>query len=318
MKTDTRQAKQRCAATSIGVVFATAAVLVLGALAAGCASKAPAASKSTKAPGPTTRPAPTTSASPLTLSKTPTVYLLGGSSARESVISKASWAAQIKQFDGGAVRVFDLGATNQSYARDVRLVAAMPPGPALVLIGVTVGRYTGSAADDASGLIGYDAKAALAAAADGEIVHAYTQSKTKNGTIQRTMLPTRKKLVLLGRWLTERYPLFKANYAYNAGMLDKLVKECRKRGFHPALLVLPVNLALVGHSFDAPMARYRTDAGKLAAKYGIPFVDFLAQTRLTNHDFYDLFHLVEPGREKWQTRLSREVVGLLKQYGMTK
>jgi hypothetical protein len=316
MQTDTRHPKKRRAA-ACGVSFAAAALLVLGTLAAGCGSKAPAAHKSTKAPGPTSRPAPTTTASPLKPSKTPTVYLLGGSSARESVVSKASWAAQIKRLGGGTVRVYDLGATNQSYARDAQLVAAMPPGPALVLIGVTIGRYTGSAADDAAGLNGYDAKAALAAAADGEIVHRYTRSKTKNGTIQLTMLPTSKKLVLLSRWLTERYPLFQANDAYNAGRLDKLIQECQKRGFHPALLVLPINLALIGHAFDAPMTRYRADAGKLATKYGIPLIDFVTQARLANHDFYDLFHLVEPGREKWQARLSHEVVGLLRQYGLS-
>jgi hypothetical protein len=149
-------------------------------------------------------------------------------------------------------------------------------------------------------------------------MHQYTVSKTKNGTRQRTMLPTSKKLVLLSRWLTERYPLFQANYAYNAGQLEMLIRECQKRGFRPVLLVLPVNLALIGHKFDTPMARYRADGGKLATKYGIPFIDFVAQARLTNHDFYDLFHLVEPGRVKWQARLSREVANLLQQYGMTK
>ena len=299
----------------------TAALLVLATLASGCGGdKAPAAHSGTQAPAsasPTSRPAPSASAT-LTASKTPTVYLLGGSSARESVITKASWTAQIKRLGGGTVRTYDLGSLNQSYARDTRLVAAMPPGPALVLIGVTVGRYTGSPADDTAGLATYDPKAALAAAAGGEIQHRYTVSKTPGATRQQTMLPTSKKLTLLNRWMTERYPLFRANYAYNAGMLETLVEECRRRGFHPVLLVLPINLPLIGHAFAAPMARYRADGRVLAARYGIPFVDFVAQVGLANHDFYDLFHLVEPGRIKWQARLSREVVALLDQYGMTK
>jgi hypothetical protein len=321
MKTKTRPRQDKCAAVTFGLPLIAAALLVLGTLASACgSSKAPATRRSTQAPAPaspTSRPAPTATAS-LAPSKTPTVYLLGGSSARESVISKAAWAAQIKQFGGGTVRTFDLGSTNQSYARDAHLVAAMPPGPALVLIGMTVGRYTGTAADDTAGLATYDARAALAAAAGGEIVHQYTVSKTKSGTRQRTMLPTSKKLVLRNRWLTERYPLFRANYAYNAGQLAKLIQECQKRGFHPVLLVLPVNLALIGHALDAPMARYRGDGRKLATKYGIPFVDFVAQAGLANHDFYDLFHLVEPGRVKWQARLSHEVVALLGQYTLTK
>jgi hypothetical protein len=319
MKTATAHRHIRCAAVTFGLPLVTAALLGLGTLASACGSnKAPAARSSTQAPAtPTSHPAPTATAS-LTPSKTPTVYLLGGSSARESIISKAAWAAQINQLGGGPVRTFDLGSTNQSYARDARLLAAMPPGPALVFIGLTVGRYTGTAANDTAGLTTYDPKAALADAADGEIVHQYTVSRTKNGTHQRTMLPPTKKLVLLDRWVTERYPLFRANYAYNAGRLEKLIEECQKRGFRPVLLVLPVNLALIGHAFDAPMARYRGDGRKLAAKFGIPFADFVAQVGLANHDFYDLFHLVEPGRVKWQARLSREVVALLGQYAMTK
>ena len=35
-------------------------------------------------------------------------------------------------------------------------------------------------------------------------------------------------------------------------------------------------------------------------------------------DFYDLFHMVEPGRVKWQLRLSKTVVSLLEHYGMGK
>jgi hypothetical protein len=66
------------------------------------------------------------------------------------------------------------------------------------------------------------------------------------------------------------------------------------------------------------MARYRADGRALAARNGIPFIDFVAQVGLTNYDFFDLFHLVEPGRIKWQARLSREAVALLDQYGMTK
>ena len=287
----------------------TAALLVLATLASGCGGdKAPAAHSGTQAPASAT----------LTASKTPTVYLLGGSSARESVITKASWTAQIKRLGGGTVRTYDLGSLNQSYARDTRLVAAMPPGPALVLIGVTVGRYTGSPADDTAGLATYDPKAALAAAAGGEIQHRYTVSKTPGATRQQTMLPTSKKLSLLNGWMTKCYPLFRANYAYNARMLETLVEACRRRGFHPVLLVLPINLPLIGHAFAAPMARYRADGRALAARNGIPFVDFVAQVGLTNYDFFDLFHLVEPGRIKWQARLSREVVALLDQYGMTK
>jgi len=48
----------------------------------------------------------------------------------------------------------------------------------------------------------------------------------------------------------------------------------------------------------------------------IPKINFLKRTHLVSSDFADLFHLVEPGRVKWQLRLSKTVVSLLARYGM--
>ena len=49
----------------------------------------------------------------------------------------------------------------------------------------------------------------------------------------------------------------------------------------------------------------------LADEYDVPYVDFNAELPLTNDDFHDLSHLVEPGRVVWQTRLAEELVRLL-------
>ena len=125
-----------------------------------------------------------------------------------------------------------------------------------------------------------------------------------------------QKKAWVQHWLSARYPLFKKHFDYNATILERLVRACQLKGLHPVLLELPRNDQIIGHAFDKPRAKYVADCRKLAKDYAIPYVDFVAKAHLVNGDFYDVNHLVEPGRVKWQKRLSQQVVKLLKQYGM--
>ena len=99
-------------------------------------------------------------------------------------------------------------------------------------------------------------------------------------------------------------------------MLRELIALCQDKGFYPVLVELPLNLPIVRHSWDAPRDRYRRGARAAAATYGIPYDDFIARIGLVSNDFVDLSHLVEPGRAKYQRRLSHVVVARLKQYGL--
>jgi hypothetical protein len=252
-----------------------------------------------------TGPGVAASVTPVPLgSAPPTVYILGGSAARESIVGNGSLAAEIGRAGGPAVRVLDLGATNQTYFRDAALVGVMPKGPALVLIGVNPTRYTGSppaSAGDAAGATA--ARATLAAA--GEVQHRYRASAIRSDA---------EKTALAARWAAKREPLFNANFAANATELGRLVRLCRRRGFHPVLIELPIDLELAGGAFGRARARYRADSRRLAAQEDIPFLDFVAKAGLKNAEFYDLYHLVEPGRAKWQKRLSADIVPLLREY----
>ena len=209
-------------------------------------------------------------------------------------------SAQIERAGGPAVRVLDLGASNQSYSSDAALVGAMPAGPGLVLIGVNQGRYTGSPKEP-------DAAAAARVALDGagEVKHRYSVS---------AILSDDKKTALAARWAAEREPLFEKYYAANASELELLVRLCKRRGFRPVLMELPVDLEMAGGMLSRVRARYRADCRRLAARYDIPFLDFVVKVGLLNTEFYDLFHLVEPGRVKWQERLTTEIVPLLREY----
>ena len=119
------------------------------------------------------------------------------------------------------------------------------------------------------------------------------------------------------QWLAVKYPRFRQRYAGNNATLRALIALCQERGFYPVLVELPANLRIIGHSWDGARDRYRRGARTAAADFGIPYEDFVAHIGLVSSDFVDVAHLVEPGRAKYQRRLSRLVVSKLKQYGLT-
>jgi hypothetical protein len=232
----------------------------------------------------------------------PLVVLMGGSAARECTVGDESWAADVAAQGGPAVLTYNLGSRNQTFYEDVAFVKAMPQIPTIVYIAVNLGRFTSP----------YTTKYVpltpdLALAAKHE-QHHYTQSR---------ILSLAEKKRLVRDWLVRRYPVFQNRFKYNVGQLERLIRACRRRGLHPALLDMPRNTAVIGSALDRPMLRYRKACWTLAAKFEIPFLNFVRAADLVNRDFHDLIHLVEPGWPKYQSLLAQKTVGLLERYGMT-
>ena len=230
---------------------------------------------------------------------TPVVVLLGGSAARESTVSDAGWAAAVKKAGGTAVAAYNLGSRNRTLAQDLELVRAMPHVPTIVFIGINVGRFTSPPSHPT--LDFPDPVATLPPYKQ----HQYSQAD---------ILSAAKKQALLYQWVQTRYPAFKANYATSLATLSTLVAACKARGLHPVLFELPRNTQIIGHALDAPVARYTASCRALAKKDGVPWVSFVGPAHLSNTDFYDLWHIVEPGRAVWQPLLARTTAQLLKQY----
>ncbi len=111
-----------------------------------------------------------------------------------------------------------------------------------------------------------------------------------------------------------RYPVFSERYAANLARLGRLVSACRARGYRPVLLDLPRNMEVIADAFDAPIAQYQEGCRALAAEHSDPLHRIHADVEFGNQDFYDLAHLVEPGRAKFQGRLTSETVRLLADY----
>jgi hypothetical protein len=234
--------------------------------------------------------------------KVPIVLWLGGSSAREAITTEPAWTAQIPAFGGGRVRALNFGSSSQAFRSDLTIVDALPPVPTLVLIGMNVGRYTSMPPKTAV--------YAAPPAARGSTV--YDSHRFHVGS----QLSDAAKRALVRTWLAIKYPRFKARYAGHAAQLLELIALCQEKGFYPVLVELPLNLPIVGHAWDAARDRYQRGARSAARDFGIPYDDFIARIGLVSSDFVDVAHLVEPGRAKFQARLSRVVVSRLRQYGL--
>ena len=234
----------------------------------------------------------------------PVVVLLGGSAARESTISDASWREQIVAKGGPSTLAWNMGSRNRTMAQNVAVVKALPEGvEALVYIGINLGSFT-SAQKTASITLPSPAPTSSPSL---QQPHQYS---TKTG-----VLSPAKKHAALQKWLSERYPVFKRNFSTSAAVLEKLIKTCQARGYKPVLFELPRNTQIIGSSLNAPTTKFRAKCKALAARYKIPWVSLVAKAGIPNPSFYDLWHLVEPGRVKWQALLSARTAALLKQYG---
>ena len=276
--------------------------------------------------------------------KTPAVYLLGGSTAREAITSGDSLAAEIERLGGPKTAAWDLGSTNQNFAQSLAIADNLPNSPAWILIGLNGGRFTPDRGANMKQVVGRELllKSAFLQKYVARQYGRYRYSRSilpgifsyivsyveEHGTEPlKGSVPTREygqhrynlkhihtvaqKERMVKIWNKRRYPMFKRNLAFNLVMLEQLLIRCQERGLHPVLVELPNNRDLIGERFDYAAAQYQKPAQALAAKYDVPYVDFNQELALKNADFHDLSHLVEPGRVIWQHRLAQELVQLM-------
>lgn len=281
--------------------------------------------------------------------RTPAVYLLGGSSARESIVNGASLAAEIRKNGGPVVKAYDLGSINQNFAESLSVVDGAPNTPAWLLVGVNLGRFTATRQQNAQQAEGRELLL------DSSAVHAFVSSRwglqrwaytilpgiwsyitgwTKNHgadllagrslstpyELHRYSRATRRsesqKRRLVTRWNTSRRPVFDRNLQANLQMLEELLAQAKERGVKVVLLELPLNEQIVKDSFAASQQAYRQPVEALANKYGYPYVDLNRQTDIPSRDFQDLSHLIAPGRAVWQHALGQELARLMNAAGL--
>lgn len=240
----------------------------------------------------------------------PVVVLLGGSAARECTIADDSWRAQIAAKGGPDTLAWNMGSGNRSMAQNLAIVKMLPKVPTVIYVGVNLGSFTST---QRYASVKLPSPAPAAEDISLRQPHSYSQAK---------ILSTAKKKALVRYWLSVRYPVFKANFSRNAELLEKIVKYCvsvkdenGKRLFRPVLFELPRNTQIVGSALDTPTRKFRARCTALHTRYGVPWVSFVSSAKIPNSSFYDLWHLVEPGRKVWQDKLSAKTASLLRAYG---
>ena len=274
----------------------------------------------------------------------PLVALLGGSSGREALVSGDSLAAEVASLGGPEIAAANLSSIKQRYAQSWAIADNLPDTPTTVLVGVNLGRFTTTPESNYSQAVGRelliksDSLRQFIVQRSGQYKYSYTilpgifsaltsyaRLRTKglieNGRLQalpyvnhaydhRHVPSVAEKRTLIAKWYRQYYPTFRRVVAFNAAMLDGLVKRARQRGLDVVLVELPYNRQLVGDAFDRPFDEYKRSTRAIAAKYDVPYLDFNRDIVIPNVDFLDISHLLPAGRAIWQHKLAEELVRL--------
>lgn len=274
----------------------------------------------------------------------PTLYLLGGSSARESITSGDALEQAIVEAGGPDTEAYDLGSMNQNFAQSLAIIDNVPDTPAVAIVGINPGRFTpdrGANQKQAAGrelLLKSSFLRRYVTEESGKYRYTYTilpgilsyltsYVQEHQDDLLSGRLPTRtygqhrynikhihtvkQKQRMVERWNRQRAPVFRKHLDYNLAMLEQLLERARARGVDVVLLELPWNRAIIGGDWDHAFEQYRPRVAALAEEHGVPYIDYSAELPLENGYFHDLSHLVEPGRVLWERRLAEELVKLL-------
>jgi hypothetical protein len=268
----------------------------------------------------------------------PTVYLLGGSSTRECIPSTASLTTALNSRQPNRAKVMMLASSVQDYPRALAIIDNLPKAKGgVIVIGV---HHTGfasprsSATDELKGIDLLMKSPALrdfvAARLGGHPstnlreglavyldeyrrvrgaepfrgapityhMHRYSDAHHWSDAAKRSRLKY---------WLTGKGAPggpFDTYFNFNAACLTEAVKLARAKGFEVLLMECPQNAEFVKGAFDRYKDKYRPLCQKLVDEQGAHYVDINETAGLVDADFRDLYHLVEPGRAKWQPKLA--------------
>jgi hypothetical protein len=277
--------------------------------------------------------------------RTPGLYLLGGSSARESIVSGGALATEIVALGGPRVAAYDLGSINQNFAQSLAVADSAPDTPAWLLVGINLGRFTASREQNAAQAEGREFLLDSGAVQDfvssewdlqensytilpGIWAYVTDWMRKHGGRLlegepptteyqlhrysEKTRRSDSQKKRLVTKWNESRKPVFEKNRVANLQMLEALLAEAKERGVNVVLLELPLNEEIVKDSFAKSRRQYQIPVGKLAEEYGYPYIDLNEKVDIPSRDFQDISHLIARGRVIWQHALAKELARLIR------
>jgi hypothetical protein len=233
--------------------------------------------------------------------KGPVVLYFGDSTARESLVSDASWTRELRHL-GAPVTGYTLASHAQSFRTDRRFLDALPRLHGIALIGVGLSRFI----------------VPLVRGPMGRPATFKAGSRPKLSPWPRHYFDARgpktpaAKQARVAHWQESRVGQFRRLRNDNFRALAKVVLTARRRGLRPVLVQLPLNVAAVGGRLGPERAAMARGCRAVARRLHVRFLDFQVAPGLPSADFYDMCHLLRPGAVRWQRGLARWTVRLLR------
>jgi hypothetical protein len=222
------------------------------------------------------------------------VYLLGGSASRESVGSEAGWSRSLSTRLGRRAAAYVVSSSCQTFVEDARVVKALPRDRGVALITVGMTRF------NMEHVPASVPRAAVRTRPPGAWWQHHYDARGPRSLAEKRQL--------VQKWRADHLEGFTERYPGRLAELEQLVQACLDRGIRPVLVEMPLNTVAVADDMDDVLGTYRQGCTDLAAKYDVPYLDFVDELGLPSGDFYDLWHLLPDGRARWQNRLTRELV----------
>lgn len=277
-----------------------------------------------------------------------TVYLFGGSGAMESMVSERSMAAAVQHAGGGKVNVVSLSAHQESLAQTLAIVDNLPPGPAVLAIGLTPMRFTTPPATDAGLLSGrpilvrsprlaqlaprlYGRSSPFWGVLPGvfDYAGAYLRARAADGPFwgvripyvghyypagAKAALPLAKRQEIF-KVLARDRRLYAENADYNFIVLSEALQLAQERGYAVVFWDQPLNASAAGADWGGVVPQYRRRAEALARSRSVPYIQLEPGLALRDADFADLYHLLARGRAKWQPAMARRLATAVRMLG---
>ncbi len=269
----------------------------------------------------------------------PTIYLTGGSATMECFLSEESLGYDVSRAAGEEIGAVSLAAHSQSFAESLALVENLPEGEALIAVGLAPMRFSNGPADDAGLLTGepfflrsasgrrlLEGEAASTSPIDVvfpgvmRFIAGYVRERRTDDvsllaeidyrehyTIDGPLRTTAQKREMAENDMRDDAATYAAFDDYNFAVLEELVRLAQARGFVVAFFDQPLNEHVLGASWDGVVPSYRRRAQAVAREYGVAYLDVEQKVALADSDYLDVYHLVTPGRLKWQPVFARQL-----------
>lgn len=270
------------------------------------------------------------------------VYLFGGSSTMDMIRSESSLSNAITTPDGHP-RVISLAYHAQSLGQVLALVDNLPSTKALLAIGISPNHFTTSPLSDEKQLWGSPIAVTsphLAAALKGRVSPGYRLPGMLNSVLDFCVSYVAHRASLTGPWfssityshhyahgsssaslsarmagsreeLLRERRLYRVNADYNLTILADIVHLARERGFAVVVFEQPLAPEASGPGWDRFLAHYEAAIGALAKRLNFVEIKVEPQAKLTMNDFYDMFHMLDSGRDKWTPPLGKALTRAL-------